>query len=103
MIKMIKINGLQYHPNRDPQVYRRAVQEPFRIEAVLGASGTARCTLRDAKNQVIAEKALALPAVFAHELSFPTPGTRLVTLTVEGNGQKLSRDLRLDVVEAAHR
>lgn len=99
LIKMIKINSVQYNPNRDPQVYRRTVNEIFCIQAVLGGSGTARCALRDAKNKVIAEKAVALPGIFTHELSFSTPGIRLVTLSIEGNGQKSSRDLRLDVME----
>ncbi len=98
LMKMIKINKLQYNPNRDPQVYRRMVNESFRIEVVFGSSGTVRCALRDAKNRVIAEKAVAAPGTFIHELSFPTPGTRLVTLLVEGNGQQSSRDLRLDVM-----
>lgn len=101
LIKMIKINNLQYNSNRDPQVYRRCVNEPFRIQAILGGSGTARCTLRDANNQVIAEKAIALPGTFTHELSFTRPGIRLVTLSVEGNGKKISQDLRLDVLEHA--
>lgn len=101
LIKMIKINNLQYHPNRDPQVYRRVVNETFRIQATLAGRGTARCALRDAKGQVIAEKAIALPGTFTHELSFTAPGIRLVTLSVEGNGQKFSQDLRLDVMEHA--
>jgi hypothetical protein len=34
-------------------------------------------------------------------LSFATPGVRLITLSVESNGQQSSRDLRLDVLEHA--
>lgn len=101
LIIIIKINNLQYNPNRDPQAYRRTVNEAFRIQAALAGRGTARCTLRDAKDQVIAEKAIALPGTFTHELSFTTPGIRLVTLAVENNGQKSSQDLRLDVMEHA--
>lgn len=99
LIKMIKINGLQYNSNRDPQVYRRSVNEPFRIQALLAGDGTARCTLRDAAHQIIAEKAIALPGTFTHELAFATPGVRIVTLAAEGAGQKFSQDLRLDVME----
>jgi len=101
LIKMIKVNGLQYNANRDPQVYRRSVNEPFRIQALLAGTGTARCTLHDAKRQLIAEKAIAVPGSFAHELAFDTPGVRIVTLAVEGAGKKFSQDLRLDVMEHA--
>ncbi len=101
LIKMIKINSLQYNPNRDPQVYRRSVNEAFRIQALLAGEGTARCTLRDADQQVIAEKAIALPGCFTHELAYTTPGVRIVTLLAEGAGQKFSQDLRLDVMEHA--
>ncbi len=101
LIKMTKINNLQYNSNRDPQVYRRTVNKPFRIQAVLGGSGTARCALRDAQNRIIVEKAVALPGTFTHELSFTTPGIRLVTLSVENNGKQFSEDLRLDVMEHA--
>ena len=49
----------------------------------------------------MAEKSVARPGTFTHEIAFDTPGTRIVTLTVEGNGQKFSQDLRLDVLEHA--
>lgn len=101
LIKMIKINNLQYNVNRDPQAYRRSVNEVFRIQALLSGAGTARCALRDAKNQVIAEKAISLPGSFTHELAFATAGARIITLSVEGAGQKFSQDLRLDVMEHA--
>ena len=101
LIKMVKNNSLQYNANRDPQVYRRSVNEVFRIQAVLAGDGTARCALRDAKHQVISEKALALPGTFTHELAFATPGVRIITLSAEGAGQKFSQDLRLDVMEHA--
>ncbi len=99
LIKMIKVNSLQYNANRDPQVYRRSVNKPFRIQAMLAGDGTARCMLRDAEQRVIAEKAIALPGSFAHELTFNTPGVRIVTLSAEGAGQKFSQDLRLDVMQ----
>ena len=101
LIIMIKINSLQYNANRDPQVYRRSVNEAFRIQALLAGDGPARCTLRDAKHQVIAEKAIARPGTFTHELAFATPGVRIITLSVESAGQKFSQDLRLDVMEHA--
>lgn len=98
---MIKLNGLQYNPNRDPQVYRRCIKEPFRIQALLGGSGEARCGLYDAQGGLIAEQTVELPGTYTHELAFDAPGTRIVTLTVETGGQSSSRDLRLDVLEHA--
>lgn len=105
LIKMIKINNMQFNPNRDPQVHRRTVRENFRIQVVLAApdgnGGEARCILRDGKNRVLVEKTVAAPGTFTHELSFATPGARLITLSVESNGQQCSRNLRLDVLEHA--
>ncbi|MDP2164690.1 MAG: hypothetical protein Q8K21_10825 [Hydrogenophaga sp.] len=101
LIKMIKINNFQYNSNRDPQVYRRSVNEAFRIQALFAGDGTVCCTLRDAEHQVISEKAIAAPGTFTHELTFTTPGVRIITLSAEGAGQKFSQDLRLDVMEHA--
>ncbi|MBI2312203.1 MAG: hypothetical protein HYU77_06870 [Betaproteobacteria bacterium] len=100
-VKMLKLNNLQYNPNRDPQVYRRCVNEPFRIQALLEGKGAARCVLKNAEGTVLAEKSVALPGTFTHELRFPTAGVRVVTLTVEANGRRYSQDLRLDVLEHA--
>lgn len=105
LIKMIKINNMQFNPNRDPQVHRRTVRESFRIQVVLGATdrsgGEARCTLRDENNTVLVEKTVTVPGTFTHELSFATPGVRLITLSVASSGQQSSRDIRLDVMEHA--
>jgi len=101
LVKLIKLNNLQYNPNRDPQVYRRTVKAPFRIQALLDGEGEARCALRDEKGGALAEAVVKLPGTFTHELSFATPGVRLVTLTVEQSSQKFSQDLRLDVLERA--
>jgi hypothetical protein len=105
LIKMIKINNMQFNPNRDPQVHRRTVRENFRIQVVLDAAdhngGDAHCTLHDENNRVLVEKTVTVPGTFDHELSFATPGVRLITLSVAGNGQQSSRDIRLDVLEHA--
>ena len=101
LVKLIKLNNLQYNPNRDPAVYRRCVNQPFRIQALLDGASEARCALYDAQGKVVVEKSIARPGAFTHEVAFDTPGTRIVTLTVEGNGQKFSQDLRLDVLEHA--
>lgn len=101
LVKLIKLNNLQYNPNRDPQVYRRCVNEPFRIQALLDGGGEARCALCDERGQTLRESVVTLPGTFTHELAFPTPGVRLVTLTIEASGQRFSQDLRLDVLEHA--
>lgn len=100
-MKLVKLNGLQYNPNRDPQVYRRCVNEPFRLQALLDGEGEARCTLRDASGRILDEKTITLPGTYTHELSFTAPGVHIVTLTAEGAGQQIARDLRLDVLEHA--
>ena len=101
LVKYIKINNLQYNANRDPEVYRRSINENFRIQALLDGSGQANCTITDAAGKVLAEKNIALPGTFTHEIAFPTAGIRVVTLSVEGNGEMFSQDLRLDVMEHA--
>jgi hypothetical protein len=98
---LIKINGLQYNPQRDPQAYRRCVNQPFRIEALIRGTGTARCSLRDAQGALLSEQAVALPGVYTHEFAYATPGTRIVTLTVETGEASSTCNLRLDVLERA--
>ncbi|MBI4195185.1 MAG: hypothetical protein HY526_08910 [Betaproteobacteria bacterium] len=99
LVKLIRLNGLQYNPNRDPQVYRRCVNEPFRIQAVLEGTGLGRCRISDAQGGIISEAGVDLPGTFQHEITYATPGTRIVTLTVEAGDQRVSQDLRLDVLE----
>ncbi len=101
LVKLIKLNNLQYNPNRDPEVYRRTPGQAFRIQALLDGAGSARCRLTDATGKVLAEKSVSLPGTFTHEIAYDTPGIRLVTLEIEGNGEKFSQDLRLDVMEHA--
>lgn len=98
---IIKINGLQYNALRDPQVYRRCVKAPFRIQAVVAGTGTARCTLSDVAGEKLVERAINLPGTFTHDLAFDAPGTRIVTLNVGAGADKSSQDLRLDVLEQA--
>src|SRR5437879_3495542 len=101
LVKLIKFNNLQYNANRDPQVYRRCVNEAFRIQALLDGSGQARCVLRDVGGNILVEKEVALPGMFTHELSYATPGARVVTFSIEGGGEQFSQDLRLDVMDHA--
>ena len=101
LVKTIKLNNLQYNPNRDPQVYCRCVGEPFRIQALLDGEGSARVTLSASEGSRLGEAKVGLPGTFTQELRFPAPGTRVVTLKVEGDGQTFAQDLRLDVMEHA--
>lgn len=101
LVKLIKLNNLQYNANRDPNVFRRSVNESFRIQALVDGAGQAKCKITDVAGKVLAEKNIAIPGTFTHEVAFATAGTRIVTLTVEGSGESFSQDLRLDVMEHA--
>jgi hypothetical protein len=101
LLKMLKINNLQYNANHDPQVYRRVVNEKFRIQAILGGSGTARCRLVDADGKVVADKSVPLPGTFSHEIAYAAPGVHVLRLEVEAGGESAGQDLRLDVLEHA--
>ena len=101
LIKLLKLNNLQYNPNRDPQVYRRLPNEPFRIQAWLEGSSAADCKITDAAGQVLGEAKVNLPGVYDQEVRFPTPGARVVTLSISANGETVSENLRLDVLDHA--
>lgn len=101
LVRQIRLNNLQYNALRDPAVYRRCANEPFRIQALLGGKGQACCTLSAQSGEVIAKQRVGLPASFTHEIAFPSAGVRIVTLAIEGNGESFTQDLRLDVLEHA--
>jgi hypothetical protein len=99
VIKMIRVNNLQYNPNRDPQVYRRLPNEDFRIEADLQGSGTAQVTFEaDGKTET---QSINLPGKFDASVSFDSPASRVGTLTVDINGEVSSSYIRLDVMDHA--
>lgn len=101
LVKLVKLNNLQLNANRDPEVYRRCANDSFRIQALLDGSGQAQCKLTDESGKVLIEKTVALPGTFTHEVSFPTPGIRIVTLEINGNRETYKQDLRLDVMDHA--
>jgi hypothetical protein len=103
LVRLLRLNGLQYNANRDPQAYRRAVGEAFRVQALLDGEGDARCTVSDEGGRALAERSVARPGTFTAELNFERPGTRLVTVRIEGGGETYVRTLRLDVLEPAPR
>lgn len=98
LVKLIKLNNLQYNANRDPEVYRRTPKRPFRIQALLNGSGKARAKL-EVEGRVPCNQSINLPGSFTCEVAFDTPGVRIATLVIEGNGESFTQDLRLDVVE----
>jgi hypothetical protein len=101
LVKLVRLNRLEFNPNRDPQAYRRTVGEPFRIQAIVDASAAVRCTLRDARGQVIAAAEVPPGGTFTHELRFDRAGVHVVTLLAERGTESFVQDLRLDVLEHA--
>lgn len=100
MVKLIKLNNLQYNPNRDPEVYRRPVNKEFRLQALLNGSGTAKARF-EAEGKVLCESTVNLPGSFECKFSYDSPGTRIGTLTIEGPGESFTQDIRIDVTEHA--
>ena len=101
LVKQVRLNNLQFNANRDPQVYRRAVNEPFRIQAMIDGSGAAKVTLTGADGKVLTSATVDAPGTFTHELSYPTPGARVVALEVSRGSESYRQDLRLDVLDHA--
>jgi len=102
LVRMVKVNGLQYNANRDPQAYRREAGAPFRLEALLEGAGDAQCTVSDERGGVLAEARVRRPGRFSCLLRFEQPGSRLVTLRVEAGEGDFAQTLRLDSLAPAH-
>jgi hypothetical protein len=102
LVRMLKLNGLQYNANRDPQVYRRAVGECFTLQALLDGSGAAECSLTDATGRLLASGTVRRPGAFKAGLGFDSPGSRLVTLRVASGAETFEQTLRLDALEPEH-
>jgi hypothetical protein len=101
-VKLVRVNGLQYNRNRDPQAYRRTPGVPFRIQALTDGKGAVRITLRDADGAPLASADVDAPGTWTHEVRYDTPGTRLLQLEAARGGDRFSLDLRLDVEAPAH-
>jgi hypothetical protein len=100
LVKLIKLNNLQYNPNRDPEIYRRPVNQEFRLQALLNGSGSAKARF-EAEGKVLGEATVKLPGTFECRFSYDTPGSRVGRLMIEGNDQTFEQDIRLDVTEHA--
>jgi hypothetical protein len=101
LVKLVRLNGLQFNANRDPQAYRRVAGEPFRIEALLEAGPVARCALTDVAGRTLAATEVPGGGTFTHDLRFDRPGVHVVTLTAARGGESFAQDLRLDVLDHA--
>ena len=98
LVKLIKLNNLQYNANRDPQVYRSVPRKPFRVQAMLDGSGTARAKL-EVDGKTPCNQSINLPGTFNCDVAFDSPGVRVATLYVESTNESFSQDIRLDVME----
>lgn len=99
-IKTIRLNNVQYNPNRDPQFYRRLPDEQFRLQVSLAGSGQASISV-EADGEIIAAETKKVPGTFDASFSFKTAGTRVAKLTVELDGEKTEQFIRLDVLAHA--
>ena len=101
IIKMFKINNLQYNALRDPQVYRRVTGEPFRIQVIVAGTDPVSVMLADERGAQLVQGNVRAPGTFSHELTFAKPGVRIVTITAQQANRSESRDVRLDVMAHA--
>ena len=101
LVKLVKLNNLQFNANRDPQVYRRVAGESFRIQAFIAGTSSAKCTLRDASGATLAAQDVTPPQPFNVEVSYNEPGQYIVTLEVARGTERFTQDLRLDVLAHA--
>lgn len=98
LVKLVKLNNLEYNVNRDPAVYRRNPNETFRVQALIDGVGKIECSLTDAAGKILNHQSVTGPCTYTHEISFATPGVRVATLNVAGVGERFVRDLLLDVM-----
>jgi hypothetical protein len=101
LVKLVKLNNLQFNANRDPQVYRRLPGETFRIQAFLAGPGSAHCALRDASGAAIAARDVMPSEPFDVDVTYKEPGQHVVTLEVTRGADRFTQDLRLDVLDHA--
>lgn len=99
-IKTLRLNGVQYNANRDPQFYRRLPNQAFSIQANIQGVGTAKVSLF-VENEKKLEQTVALPGQFEGSVSFDKPGSHIATLVIDQNGDITETHLRLDVMAHA--
>lgn len=101
LVRLVRVNGLQFNANRDPQAYRRVVGEAFQVQALLEGRGEARCALLDERGETLASSRVERPGTYSAALTFDAPGSRVVTLHIEAPETQYSQTLRLDVMKHA--
>ena len=102
MVRMLRLNGLQYNANRDPQAYRCAAGTPFRLQLWLDGDGEARCSVHDAGGRLLAGALEKRPGRFTCELPAGAPGTQVVTVRATDGAEVWEQAVRLDTLPAAH-
>ncbi|MCG5493254.1 MULTISPECIES: hypothetical protein [Ectothiorhodospira] len=100
LVKLVKLNNLQYNANRDPEFYRRPVGKEFRLQAVLNGTGSAKARFV-AEGKTLCETQVPMPGTFDCRFKYDTAGTRVGTLSIEGNGETFTQDIRIDTTEHA--
>lgn len=102
LVRMVRLNGLEYNPNRDPQVYRRGAGEEFAVQLWLEGTGEARVKLSAADGRVLQDVKAPRGKPCTLRLRFDTAGSRVVTLEATAGAERHVQDLRLDVLAPAH-
>ena len=100
LVKLIKLNNLQYNANRDPAFYRRPVNEEFRLQAMLNGSGEAKAMFT-VEGETMCESTIDLPGTFDCKFSYETAGTRIGVLTIDGAAEQFRETVRIDVLKHA--
>lgn len=100
LVKLIKLNNLQYNANRDPAFYRRPVNEAFRLQAMLNGTGQAKARFT-VGSETLCESTITLPGTFDCSFSYGTAGTRVGVLTIDGPAEQYRSNIRIDVLEHA--
>jgi hypothetical protein len=100
LVKLLKLNNLQYNANRDPAFYRRPVKEEFRLQVLLNGSGEAKAAFTIGA-ETVCENTIVLPGTFDCRFSFDTPGTRVGVIAIDSKAEQYRESIRLDVLEHA--
>ncbi len=100
LVKLLKLNNLQYNANRDPAFYRRSINEEFRLQVMLSGSGEAKARFSVGGN-ALCEDTVTLPGTFDCRFRFDTAGTRVGVLAIDGAAGAFHDTIRIDVLEHA--
>lgn len=99
LVKLVKLNNVQYNRNRDPQFYRVTPNQEFRVQVFLAGEGQAEISFSIEGDEKKKESLERKDAIFEYCFSFDTAGIRLGQIKVSSGNQEYIQDIRLDVVE----